>query len=53
MIGLIKGMFKVIHYVILNSIVGLVMSLFAYVLIGNIEFSILLFLMFFVGGLFV
>lgn len=53
MIGLIKGMFKIIHYVILNSIVGLVMSLFAYVLIGNIKFSILLFLLFFVGGLFV
>lgn len=53
MIGLIKGMFKIIHYVILNSIVGLVVSLFAYVLIGDIKFSILLFLMFFVGGLFV
>lgn len=53
MIGLIKGIFKIIHYVILNSVVGLVMSLFAYVLIGNIKFSILLFLMFFVGGLFV
>lgn len=53
MIGIIKGMFKIIHYVILNSFVGLIMSLFAYVLIGNVRFSILLFLMFFVGGLFV
>ena len=53
MIGLIKGMFKIIHFVILNSIVGLVMSLLAYILIGNVKFSILLFLMFFVGGLFV
>lgn len=53
MIGFIKGIFKFIHYLILNSIVGLVMSLLAYVLIGNVKFSILLFLMFFVGGLFV
>ena len=53
MIGIIKGMFKIIHYVILNSIVGLIMSLLAYVLIGSVKFSILLFLMFFVGGLFV
>lgn len=53
MMGIIRGIFKIIHYVILNSIVGLIMSLFAYVLIGNVKFSILLFLMFFVGGLFV
>ena len=53
MIGLIKGMFKIIHFVILNSIVGLVVSLLAYILIGNVKFSILLFLMFFVGDLFV
>ena len=53
MIGFIKGIFKFIHYLILNFIVGLVMSLLAYVLIGNVKFSILLFLMFFVGGLFV
>ena len=53
MIRMIKMIFKFIHYMILNSIVGLVMSLLAYVLIGNVKFSILLFLMFFVGGLFV
>ena len=53
MIRMIKMFFKFIHYMILNSIVGLVMSLLAYVLIGNVKFSILLFLMFFVGGLFV
>ena len=53
MMGIIRGIFKIIHYLILNSIVGLVMSLLAYVLIGNVKFSILLFLMFFVGGLFV
>lgn len=53
MMGIIRGIFKIIHYLILNSIVGLVMSLLTYVLIGNVKFSILLFLMFFVGGLFV
>jgi hypothetical protein len=53
MMGIIRGIFKIIHYLILNSIVGLFMSLLAYVLIGNVKFSILLFLMFFVGGLFV
>ena len=53
MIRMIKMIFKFIHYLILNSIVGLVMSLLAYILIGNVKFSILLFLMFFVGGLFV
>ena len=53
MIGLIKGLFKIIHYLLVNIIVGLVMALFAYVLIGNVKFSILLFLMFLVGGLFV
>ena len=53
MMEIIRGIFKIIHYLILNSIVGLFMSLLAYVLIGNVKFSILLFLMFFVGGLFV
>ena len=53
MMGIIRGIFKIIHYLILNSIVGLFMSLLAYVLIGNVKFSILLFLMFLVGGLFV
>ena len=53
MMGIIRGIFKIIHYLILNSILGLFMSLLAYVLIGNVKFSILLFLMFFVGCLFV
>lgn len=53
MMGIIRGIFKIIHYLILNSILELFMSLLAYVLIGNVKFSILLFLMFFVGGLFV
>lgn len=53
MIGFIKGLFKIIHYLIVNIIVGLVMALASYVVIGNVKFSILLFLMFLVGGLFV
>ena len=53
MIRMIKMMFKIIHYLIVSSIVGLVVALASYVLIGNVKFSILLFLMFLVGGLFV
>ena len=53
MIRMVKMIFKIIHYLFVNIIVGLVMGLFAYVLIGNVKFSILLFLMFLVGGLFV
>ena len=53
MIRMVKMIFKIIHYLFVNIIVGLVMALFAYVLIGNVKFSILLFLMFLVGGLFV
>ena len=45
--------YKIVHYLILNSIVGLVMSLLAYVVVGNVEFPILLYLMYFVGGIFV
>lgn len=53
MIRIVKMIFKIIHYLLVNIIVGLVMSLASYVLIGNVKFSILLFLIFFVGGLFV
>lgn len=53
MIGLIKGMFKILHYVILNSIVGLFLSLVAYVVTGSVKFSVLVFVMIFVAGLFV
>lgn len=53
MIRMVKMIFKIIHYLFVNIIVGLVMALASYVLIGNVNFSILLFLMFFVGGLFV
>lgn len=53
MIRMVKMIFKIIHYLLVNIIVGLVMALGSYVLIGNVKFSILLFLIFFVGGLFV
>ena len=53
MIRMVKMIFKIIHYLPVNIIVGLVMALASYVVIGNVKFSILLFLMFFVGGLFV
>ena len=53
MIRMVKMIFKIIHYLLVNIIVGLVMALALYVLIGNVKFSILLFLMFLVGGLFV
>lgn len=52
-IRIIKAIFKIIHYLILNLIIGLIVSVSAYVLTGNIKISILLFLIFFVGGLFV
>lgn len=53
MIRMVKMIFKIIHYLLVNIIVGLVMALASYVLIGSVKFSILLFLIFFVGGLFV
>lgn len=53
MMGIIRRIFKIIHYLLVNIIVGLVMALVSYVLIGNVKFSILLFVIFFVGGLFV
>ena len=53
MIGFIKGMFKIIHYVILNSVVGLFLSLVAYVVTGSVKFSVLVFVMVFIAGLFV
>lgn len=53
MIGLIKGLFKIIHYVILNSIVGLFLSMVAYVVTGSVKFSVVVFVMIFVAGLFV
>ena len=53
MIRMIKMIFKIIHYLILNSIVGLFLSMAAYVVTGSVKFSILVFVMIFVAGLFV
>jgi len=53
MIKITNMIYKIVHYLIINSIVGLVMSLLAYVVLGNVEFSILLYLMYFVGGVLV
>lgn len=51
MIRIVKTIVKIVGYVILNSISGLVLSLLFYVLIGNVKISILLFILFFIGGL--
>lgn len=53
MITMIKMIFKIIHYVILNSIVGLFLSMVAYVVTGSVKFSVVVFVMIFVAGLFV
>ena len=53
MIKMTNMIYKIVLYLILNSIVGLVMSLLAYVVIGNVKFSILLYLMYFFGGVLV
>ena len=53
MIGLIKGIFKIIHYLILNTFVGLIVSVLTYVVTGNIKISIFMFVVMLVGGLFV
>lgn len=53
MIRIIKIIFRIIQYLILNSIVGLFLSLVAYVVTGSVKFSILVFVMIFVAGLFV
>lgn len=53
MIRMIKMIFKIIHYLILNSIVGVFLSMVAYVVTGSVKFSILVFVVIFVAGLFV
>ena len=50
---MIKMIFKIIHYLILNSIVGLFLSMMAYVVTGSVKFSVLVFVIIFVAGLFV
>ena len=53
MIRMVKMIFKIIHYLILNSIVGVFPSMVAYVVTGSVKFSILVFVVIFVAGLFV
>lgn len=52
MIGLIKGIFKIIHYLILNTFVGLIVSFLVYVVTGNIKISIFMFIVMLAGGVF-
>ena len=53
MIKIIKMIFKIIQYLVLNSIVGLFLSMVAYVVTGSVKFSVVVFVMIFVAGLFV
>lgn len=48
---IVKMIFKIIKYLILNSILGLVVSVLFYVLLGSVKFSIMIFMVFFIGGL--
>lgn len=53
MIRIIKMIFKIIHYLILNTFIGLIVSVLAYVVTGNIKISIFMFVVMLVSGLFV
>lgn len=53
MIKIIKIVFKIIQYLVLNSIVGLFLSMVAYVVTGSVKFSVVVFVMIFVAGLLV
>lgn len=53
MIKIIKMIFKIIQYLVLNSVVGLFLSMVAYVVTGSVKFSVVVFVMIFVAGLFV
>lgn len=48
---IVKMIFKIIKYLILNSILGLGVSVLFYVLIGSVKISIMIFMVFFIGGL--
>ena len=48
---IVKMIFKIIKYLILNSILGLAVSVLFYVLLGSVKFSIMIFMVFFIGGL--
>ena len=51
MVKIVKMIFKIIKYLILNSILGLAVSVLFYVLLGSVKFSIMIFMVFFIGGL--
>lgn len=53
MIGLLKAIYKIMHYLILNTFVGLIVSVLVYVVTGNIKISIFMFIVMLAGGLFV
>ena len=48
---IVKMFFKIIQYLILNSILGLGVSVLFYILLGSVKFSIMIFILFFIGGL--
>lgn len=48
---IVKMILKIIKYLILNSILGLGVSVLFYVLLGSVKFSIMIFMVFFIGGL--
>lgn len=48
---IVKKILKIIKYLILNSILGLGVSVLFYVMLGSVKFSIMIFMVFFIGGL--
>lgn len=48
---IVKMILKIIKYLILNSILGLGVSVLFYVLLGSVKISIMIFMVFFIGGL--
>ena len=52
MIRMIKMIFKIIHFLILNTFVGLIVSVLTYVVTGNIKISIFMFILMLAGGVF-
>lgn len=52
MIGLLKAIYKIIHYLILNIFVGLIVSVLVYVVTGNVKISIFMFIVMLAGGVF-
>ena len=48
---IVKMILKIIKYLILYSILGLGVSVLFYVMLGSVKFSIMIFMVFFIGGL--